>query len=321
MWPPRPAFTEKDVGDLSGKVMVVTGANAGIGKELAGLLFSKNARVYMAARSEAKAKAAIESIQAAHPRSKGELIYIHLDLADLTTVKASADTFLAREDQLHILFNNAGVMTPPQGSKTAQGYELQLGTNNVGSFLFTKLLTPTLVATAKHSPKDTVRVIWVASFAVILSPKGGLDLNNLDYHVDQSQGVKYAVSKVGNFLHAVEFARRYGAGSDGVVSIALNPGNLTTELQRHHGWLVRKLISTFITYPPIHGAYTELFAGLSDQITAESVKTNNWIIPWGRSTSLERKDIVTAAKPTTEGGAGLAEAFWQWTEDQIKPYA
>lgn len=277
MFPPKPDYTEEHVPDLSGKVYIVTGANTGVGKELATILFSKHARVYVAARSEAKAQAAIESIKAAVPHQKGELVYLHLDLADLSTIKPSVDAFLAREKQLHVLFNNAGVMAPPQGSTTAQGYELQLGTNNVGTFLFTKLLTPVLASTAKTSPKDSVRVVWVSSSATDFAPKpGGLQLDNLDYHIDKSAGVKYAISKVGNFLHAVEFSKRHGAGSDGIVSVALNPGNLTTDLTRHRSWLERKIISTLITHPPVFGAYTELFAGLSDQVTAEVVETKNW---------------------------------------------
>lgn len=345
MYPPKAEFTEANVPDLSSKVIIVTGGYAGIGYQLSKILYSKNAKVYIAARSEEKANGAIKSIKESSPQSTGSLSFLSLDLADLTTIKASVNAFRAKENQLHILFNNAGVMTPPQGSKTAQGYELQLGTNNIGSFLFTKLLTPTIVATAKQSPKDSVRVVWVSSSAVDFAPKpGGIVLDNLDYHDDKSAGVKYGISKVGNFLHAVEYARRYGADSgDGVVSIALNPGNLTTELVRHRNWLEKKIITSIITHPPVNGAYTELFAGFSDQITTESVKTNNWgkfekevstvldtvlctnrprfvlVVPWGRLAKI-RKDIDAEAKPTSEGGSALAEKFWEWTEEQVKPY-
>lgn len=278
MYPPKPEFTESNISDLSDIVIIVTGGYAGIGKELSQILYGKNAKVYIAARSEEKAKAAIQSIKTAHPQSKGSLEFLHLDLADLTTIKASVEAFLAKESQLHVLFNNAGVMTPPQGSKTAQGYELQLGTNNIGAFLFTKLLTPIIVSTAKQSPPNSVRVVWVSSSAIDFAPKpGGIVLDNLDYHDDKSAGIKYGISKVGNFLHAVEYARRYGnEGGGGVVSIALNPGNLTTDLLRHRNWLEKKILTSLITHPPINGAYTELFAGFSEDVTVESVKTNNW---------------------------------------------
>lgn len=116
-----------------------------------------------------------------------------------------------------MLWNNAGVMVPPQGSKTKQGYEAQLGTNNVAPFLFTKLLTPILVETAKTNSPGSVRVVWVSSSAAAFAPKGGLELDNLDYKKDKSAGAKYAVSKGGNVLHATEFANRYG--KDGIISV------------------------------------------------------------------------------------------------------
>jgi retinol dehydrogenase 12 len=242
---------------------------------LAQILFAKNAKVYVAARSQGKAEEAIAYIKTNVPDSKGALVFLRLDLGDLTTIKASAQEFLNKESRLDVLFNNAGVMTPPQGSKTAQGYELQLGTNNIGTFLFTKLLTPILVETAKSSLPGSVRVIWVSSSgAELLGPKpGGLVMTNLDYHIEQSSQYKYGVSKAGNILHAREFARRHGR--DGVISVALNPGNLKTDLARHNGPIVRFLISP-MQFPPILGAYTELFAGLSPDITADRVNGQDW---------------------------------------------
>ena len=157
-------------------------------------------------------------------------------------------------------------MIPPQGSKTKQGYELQLGTNCVAPFLFTKLLTPILLQTAKTAPKDSVRIVWVSSNgAEYFSPKNGVDMNNLDYKKDQAAWHKYGVSKAGNILHGQEFARRYGA--EGIISVvsghrrrpsfqyvagvtrlmhtvqSLNPGGLKTELQRHlRSWQSKILV-------------------------------------------------------------------------------
>ncbi|KAK2774322.1 hypothetical protein FQN53_003676 [Emmonsiellopsis sp. PD_33] len=314
-FPPVPAFTEKDLPDLQGKVYIVTGSNTGLGKELANILFSKNAKVYVAARSEEKAAKAIESIKNAHPSSSGELVYLPLDLNDLTTIKASANAFLAKERKLHVLFNNAGVMTPPQGSKTAQGYELQLGVNTVAPFLFTKFLTPTLLSTAKAEPPNTVRVVWVSSCgAELLSPKLGVPLDNLDYHNDQSASYKYGVSKAGNYLHACEFAKRYSG--NGIVSVALNPGNLLSELSRHRGFLLRQMMRA-THYPPLFGAYTELFAGLSPEVTIE--RSGHWIVPWNRFLPM-RQDLADATKTEAEGGNGTGLKFWEWTEKQVKPY-
>ncbi|KAH8665074.1 short-chain dehydrogenase [Tricladium varicosporioides] len=315
MFPPKPDFTEKSLPNLQGKVYIVTGSNTGVGKELAQILYCKNATVYIGARSEDKAFAAIDSIKNHFPKSTGNLVFLHLDLSDLTTIKASAEEFLSKEKQLHVLFNNAGVMMPPQGSKSAQGYELQLGVNNIGTFMLTKLLTPLLISTAKKSPLNTVRVIWLSSSATeLFSPKSaGVDMENLDYHREQSPMTKYAHSKAGNYLHAVEFSNRFGA--DGILSLAVNPGNLQTELVRHQS-RVMKLLLRMVQYKPIFGAYTELFAGLSPEVKTEN---GHWIIPWGRYLDI-RKDLIDATKTEAEGGTGVGLKFWEWNEAQIQPY-
>jgi retinol dehydrogenase-12 len=257
----------------------VTGSNTGVGKEVAQLLYSKNAKVYVGARSEEKARAAIERIRTEVPGSKGTLVFLHLDLGDLATIKASASSFLAQESKLHVLFNNAGVMVPPQGSKTAQGYELQLGTNCLGHFLFTQLLTPVLLETAKAEPAGAVRVVWVSSSAAEFYTDrhdGGLFLDNLDYHADKSPQYKYGVSKVGNYYHATEYMRRYGP--QGILSVGLNPGNLRSDLQRTVTWngLQKALMNQLLLHEPHFGAYTELFAGLSPDVSAEALKKCNW---------------------------------------------
>ncbi|KAH6673463.1 hypothetical protein B0J14DRAFT_481810 [Halenospora varia] len=315
IFPPTAEFTEKNLPDQTGKVFIVTGSSGGIGKELAQTLYSHNAKVYVAARNSKKAAYAIESIKDSFPNSKGELVYLHLDLNDLTTVKASAGEFLSKEEKLDVLWNNAGVMSPPQGSKTKQGYEVQLGTNNVAPFLFTKLLTPILIKTAKAAPPGEVRVVWVASSAAEgLSPTNGVDMDNLDYKNDKSPTHKYGVSKAGNILHAREYARNYGR--EGIISVPLNPGNLKSDLQRYFPWLVQRIFDFFI-YPPIQGAYTELFAGLSPDVTLEN--NGAWIVPWGRFLPL-RKDLVVACKTVAEGGTGIAEKFWEWSEEQVRLY-
>ena len=208
----------------------MTGSNTGIGKEVAHILYSKNAKVYVAARSEEKAGRAIEAIKKAFPNSEGELVFLRLDLADLTTIKASAEEFLSKETKLHVLFNNAGIWAQLKGSpKTVQGHALEIGVNNIGPFMFTKLLTPLLIATARTEPSDTVRVSSVG--AELDSPKpGGVPLDNLDFHDDKGGIFKYNVSKAGNYLQAAEFEKRHKA--DGVVSIALNTGNLASDLAR-----------------------------------------------------------------------------------------
>jgi len=150
--------------------------------------------------------------------SKSSLICLHLDLDDLTTIKGSAETFLRDNDRLDVLWNNAGVMLSPQGSKTKQGYEMQLGTNNVAPFLFTKLLHPILAKSAKITPADSVRVVWVSSNgAELLSPKGGVLLDDMEYSDDKGACFRYGASKAGNVFHANEYAKH--AQGHGIISV------------------------------------------------------------------------------------------------------
>jgi NAD(P)-dependent dehydrogenase (short-subunit alcohol dehydrogenase family) len=242
----------------------VTGANTGLGKEVAQILYSKNAKVYMTARSERKTREAMESIQRASPTSSGELVFLHLDLTDLDSVKRSAKEFIQKENKLDILFNNAGVAYPGPLSHTKQGYELQLGTNCVGPFAFTKLLTPVLASTATDAPKGSVRVVWVSSSAIdAANPKDYVESLK---RVDSMGGLElYGTSKLGNYLHAAEYARRYR--SEGILSVSLNPGNLKTELLRaHEGKWIVSAINRILLYPSVYGAYTILFAGVSKQV-------------------------------------------------------
>jgi len=229
-------------------------------------VYSKNATVYMMARSEDKTLAAMESIRADVPNSAGALHFIRLDLSDLASVKAAADAFLSREQKLHLLFNNAGVGYPEKGATTAQGHELQLGVNCIGPFALTKLLTPRLVAAARTSPKDSVRVVWVSSSAAEgVNPATFME--SLAKIQTLGQLDQYSLSKLGNYLHAAEHAARYKA--EGVLSVSLNPGALDSEFWRTQGSVTTWLLRRTLLYPPIYGAYTNLFAGFSPEVTAD----------------------------------------------------
>ncbi|KAK8018565.1 hypothetical protein PG991_007755 [Apiospora marii] len=274
-FPPKPHFTEDDVPKgLRGKVYVVTGANCGMGQELARVLYSKGAKVYITCRTSEKSQQAIADVkreQNAGPNSKpqderGELVSLEMDLADLSTVQSAARKFLLHESQLHGLFNNAGVMVGAKSGKTAQGYEEALGVNCIGPFLFTQLLTPALAAAARTQPVGTVRVVWVSGFGLEqFAPEGrGVDMENLNYHVPRPPIDRYGISKAGVWLLAVEYARRHRQ-ADGIVSVAINPGNIRTELARHQG-LALKLIAGAIVYPVVRGVCTQLFAAFAPEI-------------------------------------------------------
>ena len=125
------------------------------------------------------------------------LIHQYVDLADLSAIKAPTEAFLAKKTRL----GNSGVLGPAQCSRTAQDYELQLSTDRVGPFLFRKLLRPILALTAETAPAGFVRVVWISSSSAELSsPQHGVDMSNLDHHVDKSAVTKYGISKAGNFF-------------------------------------------------------------------------------------------------------------------------
>ncbi|KAI8716747.1 hypothetical protein NCS52_00969100 [Fusarium sp. LHS14.1] len=312
LFPPKPSFTEDDIPDLAEKVFLVTGSNTGLGKEVANILYAKDAIVYIAARNKAKAQSAMDEIRSRNPKSTGALKFLELDLSDLRSCSSAANRFLAAESRLDALFNNAGVLLPPQGSKSAQGYELQLGTNCLGHFALTTKLTPLLQSTARTSPKGSVRVLWVSSSAAeAAAPKEGVPLDNLDYHLDESAMFKYGVSKAGNYFQAMEFAKRFG--DNGIKSVAMNPGNLRSELARDSGYLFGHF-HHFISYPPTNGAYTELYAAFSPD-----VNNGSWVIPFGRVGKI-KSSLQDGTKDESEGGTGAARKFWEWQEEQVRPY-
>jgi retinol dehydrogenase 12 len=201
------------------QVFLVTGASTGVGFQLARLLYSRNGTVYLASRSGDKLNAAIDRIRAEHSGSTGTLRVLTIDLEDLSSVRDAARKFLARERHLDVLWHNAGVMVPPTETVTRfskQGHELQMGVHALATFLLTKLLVPALKAAAQEGGE--ARVCWVGSSAVeLFSPKGGVDVGNLDYKRNEDGRVKYASSKAGMVLNGMEFARQYNA--DGILSV------------------------------------------------------------------------------------------------------
>lgn len=119
--------------------------------------------------------------------------FIHLDLQSFASIKAAADTFLTKESQLHVLLNNAGILTQPY-TLTEDGYEVQFGTNYMGHFLLTKLLTPVLIKTAETAPPNSVRVVNISSIGHNLALGYGIDLE--DFHHERNPGstwVRYGV--------------------------------------------------------------------------------------------------------------------------------
>jgi NAD(P)-dependent dehydrogenase (short-subunit alcohol dehydrogenase family) len=316
---PKPPFTEDHLPDQTGKVHIVTGGYAGLGRELTSMLYQRNATVYIAGRNEDKATAAIEGIKTTQPESKGRLEFLPLDLSDLTTIKPAAHEFASREKRLDVLVNNAGVMMCPKGSGGKQGHELQLATNCLGPFLLTKCLVPILQETALKSAPGSVRVIWASSLvANLLSPDGGVKFGQDGApQVSSFQPVNYGQSKAGNNFYAAEFSRRYA--EDGILSVAFNPGNLATGLQRHLD-PVNLLTAKLISYPARFGAYTELYAGWSPDIKIGD--GGLFVVPWGRQgNDVLRGDLRHAIELSETDDDSVPRQFWRWSDKETAPYA
>ncbi|KAG6013826.1 hypothetical protein E4U43_007091 [Claviceps pusilla] len=315
---PKPALTEENLADQLGKVHIVTGGYAGVGKELVDILYQHNATVYVAGRSPDKANAAIDAIRAAHPSSKGRLEFLFVDLSDLTTITPAVQEFTAKEKRLDVLVNNAAVAQPGGVFKGRQGYELHLVTNCLGPFLLTKALHPLLKQTAANSPPASVRVIWASSLATnLMSPAGGVMLGEDGGPVDPwFHFAKYGQSKAINLLYAVEFHRRYAA--DGILSVAFNPGNLKSELMRHVK-LTMWIPMMIVGYPPRYGAYTELYCGWSPDLKMEH--GGMFVVPWGRDGNGDlRSDVRKAIDESRTDEASTVRRLWDWSEKESSQY-
>jgi retinol dehydrogenase 12 len=301
---------------LTGRVHIVTGGYAGIGHQLSKILYGSNATVYIAGRNHEKAAKTIASIKAEHPNSTGKLEFLSVDFSDFNTIKPAVEEFIAKETQLHVLTNNAGISMPPQGSKDAHGNELMLSTNCLGPFIFTTLLLPIIKSTAKASPPDSVRITWASSIAAsAFSPTHGLVMENGEVkQIWDDPNAEYAQSKTGNSFLAAECARRYGA--DGIISASFNPGNLKSELTRHFPRLVEMAVQPLL-YQAVFGAYTELYAACSTDIT----QSNNgcYIAPWGQISTL-RDDVDLGLRDEKDGGTGLSREFWEWCEKKTSEF-
>ncbi|MCA9710899.1 MAG: SDR family NAD(P)-dependent oxidoreductase [Myxococcales bacterium] len=291
-------WTVDDIPSLEGRVIVVTGANSGLGLETTRALVSRGAHVIMACRSADKARRAAESMASGGP---GRAEPWSLDLASLASIEAFAERFERAHDSLHALCNNAGVMALPYG-KTADGFEMQLGTNHLGHFALTGRLLPVLLAT------DDSRVVTVSSLAHRM---GRMRWDDLQWERSYQKWSAYGQSKLANLLFCFELQRRLEAVKARTISVASHPGYASTNLQtagpRQMGSSWREhlmgLGNRLLAQSAAMGALPSLYA-----LVADEVRGGDFIGPrgpmqmWGPPTRVEAN---TAARSTE-----LAARLW-----------
>ena len=263
-------WTERDVPDLSGRIALVTGANGGLGYENARALAAKNARVIMAVRDLDKGATARREIEEAHPSAK--LDVRELDLASLDSIHAFTDRVIDEYDRLDILINNAGVMAIPE-RKTADGFEMQFGTNHLGHYALTSRLLPLLVKTPGS------RVIAVTSTARHFGRPVNPSNPHLEGNYDRWRA--YGQSKLANLHFALGLEQRLRSAGAPTASLVAHPGLSHTDLQvntaREGGGEVWATLARRFGMGPPEGALPQLRAATDPKASGGQLYAPRWV--------------------------------------------
>jgi NAD(P)-dependent dehydrogenase (short-subunit alcohol dehydrogenase family) len=217
-------WTVENMPDQSGRIAVVTGSSSGIGYEAARVFAEKNSKVIIAVRNKQKGDSAVNKIKSENPNA--DVSVMILDLADLSSVKKFVDDYKSKFDRLDVLINNAGVMMPPYG-KTANGFELQMGTNHFGHFALTLQLLDVIEKT------EDARIVNISSMA---HNYGNIDFEDLTWEKRSYNKMRsYGDSKIANLYFTYELAKKLSDKGSAVKVLAAHPGWTATDLQRHSG--------------------------------------------------------------------------------------
>jgi NAD(P)-dependent dehydrogenase (short-subunit alcohol dehydrogenase family) len=283
-----PTFSSSDVPALNGRTAVVTGANSGIGRATARVLAARGARTVLAVRDLDKGREAAATMV-------GETEVRRLDLADLASVRAFADGF---DEPVDLLINNAGLMVPPLG-RTADGFELQFGTNHLGHFALTNLLLPRI----------RQRVVTVSSNGHRV---GSIDFDDLDWRRRPYRAMAaYAQSKLANLLFTAELQRRLTEVGSPVLATAAHPGTAATNLFRPTGErprieAVQRRFVHLLAQSDDDGALPTLYATVAD------VPGGSYAGPSGLLQSRGAPELVSRSRKARDGD--LARRLWTASE-------
>ncbi|WP_415327829.1 SDR family oxidoreductase [Chryseobacterium sp. MMS23-Vi53] len=252
-------WTASNIPQRNNGLAVITGSTEGIGYEDALALSSAGWKVIVMGRNAQKGADAITKIQQINPKAK--VSFEKIDLADLSSVKSFASRMVARGEPIHLLINNAGVMTPPKRLETADGFELQFGTNHIGHFALTAQLLPLLRKALG------ARVVTVSSIA---NRNGQINFDDLQSTVSYIPGKAYSQAKIANLMFALEFQRQSEKHGWGITSIASHPGVSRTNLLINGAgkWSIPGIMRRFFPFlfqPQAQGALPTLFAATSPE--------------------------------------------------------
>jgi len=282
--------------ELSGRTFLVTGGNTGIGLATAMALAARGGRVHVASRSAEKGNAAVTHIKAA--TGSDSVQFLQLDLEDLAAARASAAAFLALDEPLHVLINNAGVAG--RHGLTRDGFELMFGVNHLGHFAFTTALLDRLADSARGEGPGGARIVNVSSDAHYAAK--GIDFGRLRTPSRAITGMpQYAVSKLCNVLFTQELARRLEAKP--VTSYALHPGVVASDMWHRVPWPVRPLITRRMLSTE-QGAQTSLYCATDAGLAAQS----------GRF-----YDNCAERAPSPVATADLGRQLWEHSEEWAGP--
>jgi NAD(P)-dependent dehydrogenase (short-subunit alcohol dehydrogenase family) len=297
--PSAPRWTADELPDLSERVIVVTGANGGLGFPICQALARHGAHVIMACRSADRAAEAARRIE--DEDVPGRVEPWALDLASLRSIEAFAERLGAQHDELHALCNNAGVMALPR-CETADGFEMQLGTNHLGHYALTGRLLPLLLAA------EGSRVVTVSS---LMHRMGRIDFDDLQGQAHYGKWTAYGQSKLANLLFTYELQRRLSAAKVETIAVASHPGysntNLQVEAARLAGSVFTRRIMAAATrmaaQSPEMGALPTLHA-----LAAEDVQGGDYIGPGG---PMQLRGYPTKVEPAASAkDPELASRLW-----------
>lgn len=291
-------WTASDIPDQAGKIIIVTGANSGLGFETALALAGRGAEVVMACRNLQRGQDALSRVRTAHPNAQVTLS--ELDLASLASIRAFAERFLAAHDRLDVLCNNAGIMAIPR-RETADGFEMQLGTNHFGHFALTGLLLEALNTT------PGARVVNVSSLAHHVGRMRFDDLQNRRFY---SKWLVYAQSKLANLLFTHELQRRIDRANKSLLCVTAHPGYSSTNLQFQgtRAWSAAFRVFNQLAQTPAMGALPTLYGA-----TAADVRGGDFFGPDGFMEAMGYPKRVRASRRARD--AQTQERLFAVSED------